>query len=289
MTLCDLTVKGIASLRLCTGNTLVDETTRLILRAAQEASGGCNIFQQSEQFLEEEADKLLLQAAIDLDSPGFKMSASKTVLETLKTGASVAIIVWGDPLVYTEYCSLLDNVINDGYAFSVVHNASMFNSIASCGLQLYTFGETVHFPSSSIATDDQSLETLRKDEDSFYNKIVRNHREGWHTLCLLHCVDCTTGSLHCWSPDAAAGLLLAVIQHCTSPNTNTNSSLSSSTVVVGVAGIGSAREQLVTGPLVTMATQQFPAGPVSALIVTGTTHPIEMDCLKALTETPVET
>lgn len=57
----------------------------------------------------------------------------------------------------------------------VIHNASIMNACACCGLQLYRFGQTV---SICFFTD-----TWRPD--SFYDKIVQNHSIGLHTLCLL--------------------------------------------------------------------------------------------------------
>ena len=49
------------------------------------------------------------------------------------------------------------------------------NAIGACGLQLYTFGQTV-----SIVF---FTETWRPD--SFYDKIAANRKLGLHTLCLL--------------------------------------------------------------------------------------------------------
>lgn len=57
----------------------------------------------------------------------------------------------------------------------VIHNASIMNACACCGLQLYRFGQTI---SLCFFT-----ETWRPD--SFYERIVQNHSIGLHTLCLL--------------------------------------------------------------------------------------------------------
>ena len=58
---------------------------------------------------------------------------------------------------------------------SVIHNASIMNACACCGLQLYNFGQTV---SLCFFT-----ETWRPD--SFYEKIEQNFNMKLHTLCLL--------------------------------------------------------------------------------------------------------
>ena len=58
---------------------------------------------------------------------------------------------------------------------TVIHNASIMNACACCGLQLYSFGQTV---SLCFFT-----ETWRPD--SFYEKIEQNFNMKLHTLCLL--------------------------------------------------------------------------------------------------------
>lgn len=57
----------------------------------------------------------------------------------------------------------------------VVHNASVMGAVASCGLQLYSFGYTVSVP----------LFEGEWRPDSFYGKIKYNRDGGMHTLCLL--------------------------------------------------------------------------------------------------------
>lgn len=63
--------------------------------------------------------------------------------------------------------------------YQVVHNASIMNAIGCCGLQLYSFGETISIPYWS--------ETWQPD--SFYDKIKINRDNGLHTLCLLGWID----------------------------------------------------------------------------------------------------
>jgi diphthine synthase len=57
----------------------------------------------------------------------------------------------------------------------VVHNASIMNAAAACGLQLYLFGHTV-----SMVFFDENWRP-----DSWYEKIAANRKMGLHTLCLL--------------------------------------------------------------------------------------------------------
>ena len=62
-----------------------------------------------------------------------------------------------------------------GIEVKVIHNASIMNAVAACGLQLYNFGETVSIP----LWEDNWKPT------SFIEKIQRNKTNGLHTLCLL--------------------------------------------------------------------------------------------------------
>lgn len=48
-------------------------------------------------------------------------------------------------------------------------------AVGCCGLQLYSYGETISIP---YWTDSWS-------PDSFYEKIASNRQRGLHTLCLL--------------------------------------------------------------------------------------------------------
>lgn len=57
----------------------------------------------------------------------------------------------------------------------VIHNSSILTAVGCCGLQLYSYGETISIP---YWTD-----TWRPD--SFYERIVSNRDRNLHTLCLL--------------------------------------------------------------------------------------------------------
>jgi diphthine synthase len=57
----------------------------------------------------------------------------------------------------------------------VIHNASIMNAVAACGLQLYRFGQAVSL----------CFFTPTWRPDSFYDRVASNRRDGLHTLCLL--------------------------------------------------------------------------------------------------------
>ena len=70
---------------------------------------------------------------------------------------------------------LFTRAVEMGIKVQVIHNASIMNACAACGLQLYAFGQTISIP-------------FFNDEwrpDSFYHKMKFNLSGGLHTLCLL--------------------------------------------------------------------------------------------------------
>lgn len=87
----------------------------------------------------------------------------------------VALLVVGDPFGATTHTDLIIRAKEDNIKFQVVHNASILNAVGCCGLQLYSFGETISIPYWSDAWQP----------DSFYDKIKINVNNGFHTLCLL--------------------------------------------------------------------------------------------------------
>lgn len=89
--------------------------------------------------------------------------------------ADVALLVVGDPFGATTHTDLVLRAKEKGIKVQVVHNASILNAVGCCGLQLYSFGETVSIP----------YWTETWQPDSFFQKICNNYKEKLHTLCLL--------------------------------------------------------------------------------------------------------
>jgi len=101
-------------------------------------------------------------------------SGCEEMIERSKTD-EVSFLVVGDALCATTHTDLWLRAKKEGVDVRVVHNASVMNAIAACGLQLYRFGETISIP---YWTDDWR-------PDSFYDKLVLNKKANLHTLCLL--------------------------------------------------------------------------------------------------------
>lgn len=87
----------------------------------------------------------------------------------------IALLVVGDPFGATTHTDIILRAIQKGIKYQVVHNASIMNAVGCCGLQLYSFGETVSIPYWMDGWEP----------DSFYDKIVANYEHKLHTLCLL--------------------------------------------------------------------------------------------------------
>ncbi|MBI4181683.1 MAG: diphthine synthase [Candidatus Aenigmarchaeota archaeon] len=87
----------------------------------------------------------------------------------------VGILVGGDALAATTHTALLLECRKQGIPTRVVHGSSIFTAVAETGLSLYKFGETI-----SIPFWQQNYKPA-----GFYQTVLRNRKEGLHTLLLL--------------------------------------------------------------------------------------------------------
>lgn len=91
-------------------------------------------------------------------------SQADVILEDA-TDDDVAFCVVGDPFGATTHSDLVLRAHKQGIKVSIIHNASIMNAIAACGLQLYRFGQvcsllavpTVHKYCSLIRTSSAPL------------------------------------------------------------------------------------------------------------------------------------
>ena len=153
------------------------------------------------------------------------------------------------------------------------------NAIACTGLQLYTFGETVSIPFWE--------ETWKPD--SFLDKINGNLERGLHTLCLLD-IKVKEKSVEAMmkgqdrydeprfmSVSTAAQQLLSILssrQSCDSDQGR----LTESSIVVGVARVGSEDQEIVACPLQQLAKENL-GPPLHCLVIPGNMHPLEREML----------
>ncbi|KAI1280644.1 Diphthine methyl ester synthase [Halotydeus destructor] len=192
---------------------------------------------------------------------------------------NVALLVVGDPFGATTHSDMVLRARKLNIDVKVVHNASIMNAIAACGLQLYNFGETVSIPLWE--------ETWKPH--SFFDKILKNKQSGLHTLCLLDIKvkekswEALTKGKDVFLPprfmsvSVAAQQLLEVISSRIEAG-DENQLVSASQSCVGVARIGSDTQQIKCCSLSEMAELDL-GKPLHSLVIPGVLHPLEEEML----------
>lgn len=215
--------------------------------------------------------------------------------------SDAAVLVVGDPLNATTHTDLLLRAASRKIPYQVIHNASIINAVACCGLQIYTFGETVSIP---FWTDTWKPE-------SFYDKILRNRNSGLHTLCLLDIkvkepnIDLLMKGISKFDPprfmsvSQAADQLLSIIRHRNVKSNNDGVSshddevvkdetthnleigdniLHEDSVCVGIARVGSSSQQIIKTTLREATGIDF-GPPLHSLVIPGNLHPLEEEMM----------
>ncbi|KAJ3648918.1 hypothetical protein Zmor_020686 [Zophobas morio] len=190
----------------------------------------------------------------------------------------VAFLVVGDPFGATTHTDLVLRAQEKKIKVEVVHNASILNAVGCCGLQLYSFGETVSIP----------YWTETWQPDSFFEKIVSNYKNKVHTLCLLDIKvkEPTLESLtkkkkeymppRFMSVSEAAEQLLQILQK----KVEDDGLVTANSLCVGLARIGSQNQQIVACSLEEMSKVNL-GGPLHSLIIAGPVlHPLELEYLE---------
>jgi len=188
---------------------------------------------------------------------------------------NIAFLVVGDPLCATTHSDIILRARSEGVQVRVIHNASVMGAVASCGLQLYNFGQTVSIP---FFTDDWR-------PDSFYDKIKVNKQAGMHTLCLLDIKvkepdfeQMARGKI-VFLPPRFMSVSVAALQLLEVEAKRQEGICTPETMAVGLARLGQATEQIVAGRLRDLAVQDL-GEPLHCLIVCGELHPLEMEMLR---------
>lgn len=87
----------------------------------------------------------------------------------------IALLVYGDPLAATTHISLILKCKKEEIDYRVLHNSSVFDSVAETGLQIYKFGKTASMPKWE----------KNYSPDSFIDIIKDNLKIKAHTLILV--------------------------------------------------------------------------------------------------------
>lgn len=156
----DITVRGLR---------VIQNAHTVFLEAYTSVLSGCRV----------DADGLTsafnLKRSIQVADRELVEEKADAILQEAEQPGGAAFLVVGDPLGATTHADLWLRAKQRGLDVTIVHNASIMNAVAACGLQLYRFGEAVSL----------CMWTETWTPDSYYSKIVTNRKAGLHTLCLL--------------------------------------------------------------------------------------------------------
>lgn len=99
------------------------------------------------------------------------VSLDRTEVESLKVvkeakNQDVALLVYGCPLFATTHQTILEDCIKEKVSFKVIYSASVFDSLAECGLQLYKFGKITSMPKWQKSFTPASFMDVVKENES---------------------------------------------------------------------------------------------------------------------------
>jgi diphthine methyl ester synthase len=199
-------------------------------------------------------------------------SYSNQILDPAKT-LNVAFLVVGDPFGATTHTDLLIRSNSLGIKTSVIHNASIMNAIGICGLQLYSFGQTISIP---FFTDEWKPE-------SFYDKLAFNLSGSLHTLALLDIkvrepnFDLLTkkGILQ-YNPPKFMTINEAILQLFYIEERRKLGICLPESFGIGVARVGQDSATIISGTLLELSKLDF-GPPLHSLIICGKMHDLELE------------
>lgn len=179
----------------------------------------------------------------------------------------VVFLVPGDPFVATTHVTLRLEAEKRCVKTRVIHGSSIYSAlIGLSGLHNYKFGKTVTVP-----FPENTSETP-------YKVIAQNKKLGLHTLCLLDL-------------KVEEGRFLSVkegiLQLLETEKKRGERIVTSNTIIVGVARVGSANPVLKADEAEKLLNFDF-GGPPQSLIVPGELHFMEADALIAFAAAPLK-
>ncbi|CAM9383614.1 unnamed protein product [Chrysoparadoxa australica] len=197
--------------------------------------------------------------------------------------SNVAFLVVGDPLCATTHTDLIIRARELGIQVEVIHNASVMGAAASCGLQLYTFGQTI-----SIPLWDKEMGWT---PSSFYEKIAYNRRGGMHTLCLLDIKvkepdfkEMAQGRVR-YLPPRYMTIGEALTQLLEVEEQTKGGAYTPDTMAVGMARLGQESQVIIAGTMKELSGADF-GGPLHSLVIAGELHPLEEEMMEMFAYKP---
>nr|CAG4643409.1 EOG090X0AVB [Ilyocryptus agilis] len=253
----DITVRGLEIVK--NAHSVYLEAYTSILTVGKEA-------------LEEFYGREIIVADRDLVEQG-----SESIIEAARA-ADVAFLVVGDPFGATTHTDLVLRAKEANVPYQVVHNASIMNAVGCCGLQLYSFGETVSIP---FWTDTWK-------PDSFCAKIEGNLERGLHTLCLLdikvkeQTIENMMKKRPIYEPPRFMTAHQAAQQLMEAIESGACKTLTGDSLCVGLARVGWPDQKMAACSLRDMSTKEDGLGPpLHSLVIVGKAHPLEIDFLRS--------
>jgi len=186
----------------------------------------------------------------------------EAVLEPVREAGSGALLVPGDPMVFTTHASLRLEAERAGIRTSIVNASSILSAICGAtGLQGYKFGKAATIPIPDRASPPESP----------YECVRDNRARGLHTLLLM---DFRGEEGIAMTINEALGQLLAI------ESKRGEGALTPDALVVGVARVASP-DQLVRGGRAKRIIGEDFGPPPHCLVVPGVLHFVERDYLRA--------
>ncbi|CCK71929.1 diphthine synthase KNAG_0I01400 [Huiozyma naganishii CBS 8797] len=251
----DITVRGLEAVRNCQ-RVYLEHYTSILMAASLEE-------------LEEYYGKPIILADRELVETG-----SDDILRDAKK-EDVAFLVVGDPFGATTHTDLVLRAKKSGIPVEVVHNASVMNAVGSCGLQLYTFGQTI---SMVFFTENWR-------PDSWYDKIMENRKIGLHTLVLLdikvkeQSIENMARGRLIYEPPRYMSISQCCEQLLEIEETRGTKAYTPATPAVAISRLGSAAQSFKAGTIEELS--QYDSGePLHSLVILGRQcHDLEVEYL----------
>lgn len=186
---------------------------------------------------------------------GFQSILEKSKKET------VSLLVFGNPLIATTHIQIALDCQEQKIPFKVIPGISVLDLLGKTGLDPYKFGRisTIVFPQENYAPE------------SFFDFIETNQKNGLHSLCLL---DIQAEQNKLMSIPEAVTILQAIAKKRKATWFEKN-------LLIGLAGLGNANEQIVAGTADELKTKPFDQYPQS-LIVCGKRNEKEQEALEKI-------
>lgn len=184
------------------------------------------------------------------------------ILDAACHPGGAAFLVVGDAFGATTHSDLWLRARERAITVNVVHNASIMNSVAVTGLQLYRFGETI---SLCFWTDTDR-------PTSYYDKLVANRKRGLHTLCLLDIkvkeptLESLARGKKVYEQPRFMRVNQAIEQLLQIDTELQRNELDDESMVIGVARLGQRDERIVYGTAKKVAEVQF-GDPLHCVII----------------------